>query len=270
MEKHCLNCNKIFKTYQKIRKFCSTSCASSYNRKIIWKDKNYREKMTKKLQENAIKLKNILRGKTYEERYGFERAQKIKEKIRESHKGMLLSEETRKKLMGRICWRKGLTKETDDRIKKSAEKLSKFRKGKTLEELCGEEKAKEVRAKMRINAMKFNKKMKRKDTSIEIALQSALKNKKINFDTEVIILDICTADIVPKNSKIAIFCDGDYWHNFPKGTERDRIQTNSLINNGWKVLRFWEYEIEKSPEKCASIVMEELNNARLGMGQTQI
>ena len=43
---------------------------------------------------------------------------------------------------------------------------------------------------------------------------------------------------------LVIECDGDYWHKYPVGLERDHIRTKELIEKGFKVLRLWEFEIK--------------------------
>jgi len=74
-------------------------------------------------------------------------------------------------------------------------------------------------------------------------------------------------DLIIKRKKIAIFCDGDFWHGYKYdekkrlakkfwrdkiegNMERDRKVTRKLRSEGWSVLRFWEHDIEKNPDKC--------------------
>ena len=74
-------------------------------------------------------------------------------------------------------------------------------------------------------------------------------------------------DFSHKRKKIAIFCDGDFWHGYRYGQKkrlakkfwRDKIENNmrrdrrysrNLRLDGWSVLRLWEHDIEKNPEKC--------------------
>ncbi len=91
-----------------------------------------------------------------------------------------------------------------------------------------------------------------KNTSIEIAIAKGLNSINIPFTKQFDIEKICFADIVlkPIKIKVVIFCDGDYWHNFPNGTEKDKKQTEKLQNMGWIVLRFWEHEIKKNLSEC--------------------
>ena len=70
--------------------------------------------------------------------------------------------------------------------------------------------------------------------------------------------------------KIAIFCDGDFWHGYnwakaqceiksnrefwiPKierNMQRDQEVTARLLEQGWIVLRFWGHEILKEMDYC--------------------
>jgi DNA mismatch endonuclease (patch repair protein) len=69
-----------------------------------------------------------------------------------------------------------------------------------------------------------------------------------------------TADLVFTRAKVAVFVDGCFWHGCPQhhtiaktnagfwaskvqaNRERDTDTTYSLVEAGWKVLRFWEHE----------------------------
>jgi G:T-mismatch repair DNA endonuclease (very short patch repair protein) len=57
--------------------------------------------------------------------------------------------------------------------------------------------------------------------------------------------EIDEADII---NKIAIFIDGNYWHNYPEGRQWDKTVSTFLINRGWKIFRFWESEINNDSE----------------------
>ena len=85
-------------------------------------------------------------------------------------------------------------------------------------------------------------------------------------------------DIVFFARKIAIFCDGDFWHGYnwkqsqneiksnrdfwiPKierNMQRDVEVTARLQEQGWTVLRFWGHEIKKELEYCISVILDEL------------
>ena len=75
-------------------------------------------------------------------------------------------------------------------------------------------------------------------------------------------------DIVYVSKKVAVFIDGDFWHGYnwkklgkvpPKKYWQGKIEKNiaraekynqKLRRDGWTVLRIWEHDIKKNPEKC--------------------
>lgn len=76
-------------------------------------------------------------------------------------------------------------------------------------------------------------------------------------------------DFVIPGMRIAIFCDGEFWHGkdwnvrkndhksncefwhskIERNIERDRKVNKVLESRGWKVFRFWETEILKESDK---------------------
>lgn len=84
-------------------------------------------------------------------------------------------------------------------------------------------------------------------------------------------------DIVFVSKKVAIFIDGCFWHKCPKcfvmpqtrkkfwkkkiegNMVRDKEVNYRLKENKWKVIRFWEHEVRKNPEKCAKKIIRFLN-----------
>jgi len=74
-------------------------------------------------------------------------------------------------------------------------------------------------------------------------------------------------DLVFTKKKIAIFIDGCFWHKCPvcfqepetrkefwmkkigSNVERDKKVNQQLQDEGWRVIRIWEHEIRKEPDK---------------------
>jgi len=86
----------------------------------------------------------------------------------------------------------------------------------------------------------------KKDTSIEVKMQSILDELNIKFITHKYI-DIehgYQCDIFIPLLNLIIECDGDYWHKRPYGRKIDVIRSNELRVSGYKLLRFWESEIK--------------------------
>ncbi len=97
-----------------------------------------------------------------------------------------------------------------------------------------------------------------KNTSIERALGTQLKKAGIVFEQNASINSICNADIVIHDQKLAIFCDGDFWHRLPKTMIRDKKINSKLKRKGWIVLRFWGFEIKSNLDECTRQVMAAL------------
>lgn len=131
----------------------------------------------------------------------------------------------------------------------------------------------------RHKAMKGNK---GKDTKIEILLRKALWHKGIRYRKQYRIFD-CHPDIVITKYKIAIFCDGDFWHGktferydvttnakywhekIKRNVERDLENTIELRDNGWTVLRFWETDIKKNLDICVEAVLRVIEYRKLNV-----
>lgn len=113
-----------------------------------------------------------------------------------------------------------------------------------------------------------------KDTSIEIKLRKALWHEGIRYRKNYKALP-GKPDIVITKYRIAIFCDSSFWHgrNFDKkkpvatnhmywdskirrNMERDQKVNQQLRAMEWKVLRFWDVDIEKRLEECIQTVKE--------------
>ena len=89
-------------------------------------------------------------------------------------------------------------------------------------------------------------------------------------------------DFTFKSLKIAIFCDSEYFHGKDWETQKHKIKTNTefwhkkiesnirrdskvnekLINDGWKVIRFWGKEIKKNLDICIDKIEEEIKTRK--------
>lgn len=119
---------------------------------------------------------------------------------------------------------------------------------------------------------------KSKGTTPEIILGKLLWNAGIRYrknDKSV----FGKPDFVIKGHKIAIFCDGEFWHgrnwNIRKNEhksncefwhskiegniERDKKVNAELKKQGWTVFRFWETEISKEPDMCLNSILNYMN-----------
>lgn len=89
-------------------------------------------------------------------------------------------------------------------------------------------------------------------------------------------------DLALTKHQIAVFVDGEFWHGKDWAQRRERLQRNRdywiekieenmardrrdearLRAMGWTVLRFWEKEVLKDVEGCASEVVQAIADAR--------
>jgi len=93
-----------------------------------------------------------------------------------------------------------------------------------------------------------------KDTSIEILIQNELNRRDITFEKHICVCGRSQPDIVFREQKIAVFCDGDYWHSLPDKKKQDIRQNKLLSDNGWIVLRFTGTEIRKNIKRCVDVI----------------
>jgi len=70
------------------------------------------------------------------------------------------------------------------------------------------------------------------------SLDSNFEYHEINFVQEKVIDGHAVDFFLPKTNCI-LECDGDYWHNYPHGLEKDHIQTKRYEELGYKVWRLW-------------------------------
>lgn len=116
--------------------------------------------------------------------------------------------------------------------------------------------------------------IKSKDTRIEIALRTALWHRGIRYRKNYKQLP-GKPDIAITKHRIAVFCDSDYWHGYDWENRHQRIKSNRdywipkiernmardkevnemLESQGWIVLRFWEWQIQKHLDECIDEVI---------------
>ena len=130
--------------------------------------------------------------------------------------------------------------------------------------------------------------VKSKNTRPEIALRKALWHQGLRFRVNFKELP-GKPDVVFTRVKVAVFCDGDYWHGHNwalrglkdlneelagysefwankiyNNVQHDKMIDCQLKNMGWHVVRVWESDIKKDLSECISrIYMTYLNYLRL-------
>lgn len=124
---------------------------------------------------------------------------------------------------------------------------------------------------------KIMSKIRAKDTKPELLLRKALWNNglrgyRLHWKKAPGRPDICFP-----GKKLAIFVHGCYWHRCPycklstpkthkrfwkskfkRNKERDKRKLRALKKGGWKVITFWECQINKKVKQCTQRVLNNL------------
>lgn len=86
-----------------------------------------------------------------------------------------------------------------------------------------------------------------------------------------------TPDVVFPRWRLSIFVDGTFWHGHPdkfkpgksgeywdnkirRNMERDLRVNEQLIEQGWTVIRFWEFEVLEDTEHCLDRIVKALSS----------
>ena len=123
---------------------------------------------------------------------------------------------------------------------------------------------------------------KKTDTRCEVALRKALWAAGCRYRKNVSDLP-GRPDVVFPGARLAVFCDGDFWHGrdwderrrkLGRGTnseywlakiqrniDRDRENDRLLRERGWTVLRFWESRIRSDLHGIVRTTLEALRGA---------
>lgn len=116
--------------------------------------------------------------------------------------------------------------------------------------------------------------IKSKDTRAEVILRKALWKKGFRYRKNWAALP-GKPDIAITKYKIAVFCDGEFFHGkdfdtkkrpetnatyweekIKKNIQRDQAVEADLKGLGWTVIRFWSRDIIKDPDSCVRAIEE--------------
>ena len=113
-----------------------------------------------------------------------------------------------------------------------------------------------------------------KEPTLEIYFKELLKGFRFRYQPKM----FGKPDFALKKLKIVIFIDSCFWHKCPKhfrkpnsntsywkpkinrNVERAKEVNKQFKKEGWIVLRFWEHEVKKNPEKCIIKVKKALSD----------
>ena len=124
-----------------------------------------------------------------------------------------------------------------------------------------------------------------KDTTIEVILRKALWARGYRYRKNYKRIP-GSPDIVLTKYKIAIFCDGEFFHGkdwevlkprleksnnsefwikkISRNLERDDEINKKLLFMGWTVIRFWGNEIKNNTDECIRVIEETIFDIKLG------
>ena len=127
--------------------------------------------------------------------------------------------------------------------------------------------------------------IKSNDTKIEVLLRKALWQKGYRYRKNYKELP-GKPDIVLTKYKIAIFCDGEFFHGkdwevlkaklekgknpdywvkkIERNIQRDEEKDQQLNFMGWTVIRFWGNEIKKNVNECIQVIEETIFDIKIG------
>jgi len=216
-------------------------------------------------EETKRKISEKLKGKSHLYPRSEETRKKLSIALMGKNKGKKLSEETRKKISerlkgkskgkGKIAWNRGkkniYSDETRQRISNSltGRKLSIETRKKISEGHKGKKFSEEHKQKLRLvrKRARAEQIFPKRDTKIERKIQDFLKELNIEFIPHLYIKieHGYQCDIFIPSLNLVIECDGNYWHKYPFGNKIDKIRTKEVTENGFKILRLWESEINK-------------------------
>ena len=236
------------------------------------KGKNKGKTMTEKFKENLSKLykgrpawnKGLTketdeRVRKMSEKIPKRVSKETKEKISKALKGKTSSFKGESKytsiivmkhsiaMIGKKPWNFGLTKETDERVRKNGEKLSKILKGK--------KRSKQGRLNIAIGK-RWN--FTTNPSIPEIKTKELLEKYNIDFILQKFIVDRYYDFYIPRfNTLLEI--DGIYWHSKNLRDEQltkaqyfnrqnDNYKNKLAIEQGYTLIRIWEDELDKLEE----------------------
>lgn len=119
-----------------------------------------------------------------------------------------------------------------------------------------------------------------KGTLLENKLEEILVKAGLNYEKQFKIVG--KPDFVLSEYRIALFADSHFWHGYhwraakkqikvnrdfwvpkiEKNIKRDKEVNKELRRLGWQVVRCWEHEIKRNPEKCLNKIEKVVVSAK--------
>jgi len=248
MADECKNCGKLYPLIPRgknkyLHNYCSIECGQSYTAKLQWDDPNIMKDVPNKISKS---MKNQ-----------YESGERSKERSPEHLKNLIIagtkalkSPEVRAKNW--IYKPKEETEEIRDKIRQSS---------------TGVHPSIETRKRQSDSKIKFYQEHPEKhpnyilaqkghETNIEKLMRKELDNRNILYEKQYKIDRFFTDFAIP-DLKIAIECDGEYWH---QDKEKEKSRDNIIESFGWNILHFTGFELTNNIFKCVDSIERLMKN----------
>lgn len=118
-----------------------------------------------------------------------------------------------------------------------------------------------------------------KDTGLELLLRRALWAHGIRGWRCNVRSVFGTPDLLWKSRKLAVFVDSAWWHGHPsrwkpgklspswdekiaRNRRRDKEVNRTLTEEGWMVLRIWDFELQHDLDRCVDRIAQAMATNR--------
>jgi len=235
----CAYCGKVFHNSHKWVQFCSKECFKKYQHENgirIYVDLRFKELGITDIAK-FIKEEHWQKGKTIKQiskELNVSRHSLIKFLQKHGIRTRTISEDSKRRF----------SKMSFEERRKQAKKA--FTKAKQLWDNNPEWASEHIR--------KILEAQNYRETSIELIARGWLDEWEIEYIPQYQVGRVFI-DIALLQWKVAIECDGDYWHSKPGQIVKDKKRDKFLNINGWYVLRLKENDIRKYPEKCKAQIL---------------
>lgn len=271
---------------------CSRSCATKHHKK--WEKANERvrelvvegnsslQKWHESLSETereaeAERMRRLQAdvaasrvGRTYEELYGEEHAAEIKQAIADNHfatgktweelygeeRAQELKQQQHVRLLGNQYgagtpgpdWTEYMSEEDQERMRRILSEAAKRQ---------WEENYESQRQAIIDGIIAADRSS---TTKPELAMKELLQDEGITYKEQQWLFGKYRVDFYLPAYKTVVEVDGEYWHNYPYGTEADKAREAELEEHGYTVLRYWANDVLHNSEEVCTLLRTALDN----------